>query len=364
MDSLSIKPEGKRVVERSKNLEALINRKFFNSKLKKIVTYTAGVLVAFSLTNPMFMITPKYPQIKALPRISEVMADEESLDIEELLNAKVSPSYSEETYEAGNLHTSELLNKPVDEKMDISIQIGNSLYVVSYNGEGELKEMDFAPFVKDYRTMVPVRFIVEGLGANIGWNDEEKKVSVNYDDKEINFYIGNKSYTITSNGTTETKQLDVAPEIVNGRTVIPLRAVAETMGLKLDWNPDILMVVIEKTDKTNLNLYSDYDNDGIPLWKEMVFKSDPHKEYSLSNLIPDGEIVSWAETQEVDIKHYESKNGLGVVANAYLDLNPYKESNFGLEISDKELLEYALEHGITTVNRGSLSHIVDIYKNH
>ena len=50
------------------------------------------------------------------------------------------------------------------------------------------------------------------------------------------------------------------------------------------------------------------------------------------------------------------------MANAYLDLDPYKESNFDLDIPDGKLLNYALENGITEINRKELLKIVDMYK--
>ncbi len=371
MPNLSIPDSYSRNKDKPKNnLDNVVKKSgFLSPNLKRIATYTAGVIAALLIANTAYagVHKPKNPTQSSyiLSDTQETVEsdNQKTINLEELLNARINTPESKEVYEPENLYSSELLEEPVDEKIDVFIQIDNFLYIISYNGERELKEMDLAPFIEEYRTMVPIRFIAEGLGADIGWNGEEKKVIIDYKDKEIDFYIGNKSYTITSNGATETKQLDIAPEIVNGRTVIPLRAAAEAMGAKLTWNSDILMVVIEQTDKTHLNLYSDYDEDGVPLWKEMIFKSDPHNKYSLSDLIPDGEIISWAETEGVDIRHYETKNGLGVVANAYFGFNPYKESNFGLDVNDKEVLEYALNHGIKTVNKDDLSRIIKLFNN-
>ncbi len=87
------------------------------------------------------------------------------------------------------------------------------------------------------RTVVPIRAIVEALGGTIGWDGKERKVTINLNDTIIELWIGKPQAEV--NGIMkwiDDKNHDVKPIIVNGRTMLPLRFVAENLGCKVDWN--------------------------------------------------------------------------------------------------------------------------------
>ena len=95
------------------------------------------------------------------------------------------------------------------------------------------------------RTVVPIRAIVEALGGTIGWDGTERKVTINFKDTVIELWIGKPQAKV--NG--ETKWIDsnnhsVKPIIVNGRTMLPLRFVAENLGCKVDWNSNTKTITI------------------------------------------------------------------------------------------------------------------------
>lgn len=99
------------------------------------------------------------------------------------------------------------------------------------------KEMDMAPIVKDGRTFLPVRYVMEAVGADVKWDEKDKKVEILLGDKNVQLWVG-KNYAIV-NG--ERKQIDTAnnkltPFVVNGRTILPLRFVSESLGLDVGWN--------------------------------------------------------------------------------------------------------------------------------
>ncbi len=83
-----------------------------------------------------------------------------------------------------------------------------------------------APYIKNDRTMVPVRALCEIFGSDVSWDSETNAVSISKDGKYVILDIG--SDNIYVNG--EKKQIDCAPEIVNDTTFIPLRAVSENLG--------------------------------------------------------------------------------------------------------------------------------------
>src|SRR5690554_1003352 len=87
---------------------------------------------------------------------------------------------------------------------------------------GHIINMDSLPYIKDQRTMVPIRFVAESLNADVEWFGKEKKAVIKDTDKVIELVIG--SNKITVNG--EEKIMDTTVELVNGRTMVPIRFVA------------------------------------------------------------------------------------------------------------------------------------------
>jgi len=92
------------------------------------------------------------------------------------------------------------------------------------------------PKVENGRTLIPIRAIIECMGGEIKWDDPTKTVSLfsgeaSATDFEVVMTVGSKD--MTSNG--EKKTMDIAPQIINGRTMLPLRFVAENVGGEIAW---------------------------------------------------------------------------------------------------------------------------------
>ena len=102
--------------------------------------------------------------------------------------------------------------------------------------------LDQPPIIENSRTLVPFRFIGEALGAEIGWDPVKRTVSYVLGSTNIVLTIG--LTTAIVNGV-ETK-LDVAPKILSGRTMVPVRFISEAIGAKVDWNSGMKMVTITK----------------------------------------------------------------------------------------------------------------------
>lgn len=100
--------------------------------------------------------------------------------------------------------------------------------------EGNKIELEPLPQIKQSRTYVPIRSLIEdpALNGGISWKAEEKQVIINCRDMLIDMRIG--SQRVLVNG--EAHYLDVAPYIYQGRTYIPLRFIAEAIGAKVSWN--------------------------------------------------------------------------------------------------------------------------------
>jgi len=125
-------------------------------------------------------------------------------------------------------------------------------------------KMDAEPYIKDGRTYVPVRFVAEALGAEVAWYPEEKKVLIKEyaEEKEVKvdsnetvadsvYANGNEAIKLLI-GSKELlvcglkKQMDAAAEIVNGRTMVPIRFVSENLGCDVKWDELTYSVLINK----------------------------------------------------------------------------------------------------------------------
>jgi hypothetical protein len=114
---------------------------------------------------------------------------------------------------------------------------------------GEETNSDVAPMAKDGRTFLPFRAISQSLKADVSWNEEEKSVTVTRDGVEVTLVIG--STTAYVNGQEIT--LDAPPEIIAGRTVVPVRFIAEAFGAIVQWEAESNSVVIYEEDTTQVN---------------------------------------------------------------------------------------------------------------
>mgnify|MGYP000892792595 CR=1 FL=1 len=113
----------------------------------------------------------------------------------------------------------------------------------------ELK-IDTNPVVIDGRTLVPLRGIFEALGATVYWDSNTKTITAQKNGATIKLTIGQN--TALKNGAKI--HLDVSPKIISGRTMVPLRFVAEALGAQVSWDGKTNTVNIQSQDeKTTQN---------------------------------------------------------------------------------------------------------------
>lgn len=125
--------------------------------------------------------------------------------------------------------------------------VGDPGVRVSLNGE--MLSFDVHPFIENDRVLVPLRGVMEGLGADVEWDGQTRTVSVAAEGVNIRLVIGENTAKVvkTVDGTPveQTVELDVAAKLVNDRTFVPVRFVSETLGANVDWDNDLRMVIIE-----------------------------------------------------------------------------------------------------------------------
>ena len=122
------------------------------------------------------------------------------------------------------------------------VKIRPTIGMLSYSVRGVTKTMDAAPEIVNNRTMVPLRFIAEALGAKVDWNAESRTAIVD---------LGNRTLRVTIGETAP--GMDVPDMILNNRVMVPRRYVSETLGCDVFWAADTRTIDITKPHSDTLN---------------------------------------------------------------------------------------------------------------
>ena len=128
---------------------------------------------------------------------------------------------------------------PIDTKVNAEFVIGSTTYKV----DGVEQTMDVAPYIKEGRTYLPVRYVANALGVdnnNIMWDSASGTATLIKGDKVVQVVVGSKNMVI--NGATIA--MDAAPEIKDGRTMLPFRWIAWAFGANVEWDAATQTVTI------------------------------------------------------------------------------------------------------------------------
>jgi hypothetical protein len=106
--------------------------------------------------------------------------------------------------------------------------------------DGKVQTFDQPPVLYHDFTLVPLRGIFETLGAKVGWDQTTQKVTADKGDIHIELQVAKN--LVYKNGLPI--QMSVPAQIINGRTMVPLRFISEALGAKVDWVNDTHTVVI------------------------------------------------------------------------------------------------------------------------
>lgn len=115
---------------------------------------------------------------------------------------------------------------------------GDKAFRVFMNG-GEVN-FDVPPAVLKGRTMVPLRKLGETLGGTFAWDAENQQVTFELDGREVILQVG--STDVIFDGVVHESLLEVAPAIANDRVLVPLRFIAEELGVNVDYLPNMVIL--------------------------------------------------------------------------------------------------------------------------
>ena len=121
-------------------------------------------------------------------------------------------------------------------EVEQTVDIGSDELSVRVNGD-IVEFPDARPFIDDNsRTLIPVRFVAESMGADVDWDNEARTAIIERDGITILVPIGSDTISVTENGVTEYVTMDTEAIISESRTYVPIRFVAESLGAWVSWS--------------------------------------------------------------------------------------------------------------------------------
>ncbi len=269
------------------------------------------------------------------------------------------------------------------ENTTITMQIGNP--VMTVNGvDNNIDDNGTAPVIVDDRTLLPIRAFVETIGGSVDWNGGTSTATLSYNGDVITLTIG--STTAYLNSTAN--ELDVAPVIINDRTMLPIRFIAESFGYTVLWSQESQTVTIIDADtienvfgqgdvnpagawftgQSYLNFLTSYDEDmQIPSFGQVTFEPCTRTDWHYHDggqilLVTEGVGVLGIEGEPARImqagdvifippgkRHFHSAINDSWFAHIAISVNPNAgTTNWFEKVSDDEYLSAvaeALENG-------------------
>ena len=129
-------------------------------------------------------------------------------------------------------------------KAIIVLQINRPTFTIN----GVPHTLDSPPIIKSSRTLVPIRAIIEALGGSVGWDGTARKATVTLGSTSLQLWIGKSAATVNGTSTPiDSTNSKVVPEIINGRTMLPLRFVTENLGATVGWEQNTQTITITYT---------------------------------------------------------------------------------------------------------------------
>ncbi len=189
----------------------------------------------------------------------------------------------------------------------VTLQIGNPLMTLN----GVSMEIDpgrgTVPVTVSNRTLVPIRAIIESLGGSVDWNEEQQQVTLIYDGDVIKLTIGSQTAYLNE----EEQILDVAPAVINDRTMLPIRFVAEGFQFHVDWKEETQTVEITTSNTTQTTSLAHQTTEETAPVVYMTTKITPEamvKIYQKLDKKVEGKVAVKLSTGEAGNTHYLDPN--------------------------------------------------------
>ena len=154
--------------------------------------------------------------------------------------------------------------------------------------DGKYVSTDVDPYISNGRTYLPLRAAAESMGAAVVWDNNTRSATVTKDGTVIRCTVGSTAFSV--NGVT--KYNDAAPQIVAGRTMLPIRPIAEALGGTLSWDGTTASVTIDTpaTDLAAPTLPSDIPSEVRWLVEKYYVPADDNGNGSWQCVVPNSQV--------------------------------------------------------------------------
>jgi len=200
------------------------------------------------------------------------------------------PSFGARNYESGTI----LLTDAVTGE---EFEVGTVNVMMS--GQDVISDVPAVNFKG--RTLVPVRFITENLGAAVSWNQDAREATVVTDEKTI--VIGIDKSTVTVNGKSKTLPDGIPAKLLNyggsARTLVPIRFMSEELGMDVGWIDETKTATINKPAQSITGI----SFDGSKKFPELLIESTG--EIETNSYILEGSAVGDRDKLVIDIPNAE-----------------------------------------------------------
>jgi flagellum-specific peptidoglycan hydrolase FlgJ len=123
------------------------------------------------------------------------------------------------------------------------------------------KEVKDGPeaFIKNDRTLVPIRVIAEELDAVVTWDNNNRTVHISKEDLHVVLPVDSNLIEYTIDNETIYNLSDVSPVIKEDRTFVPIRLVSNALGVGIDWDNDKRAVIIDSSEASEIEPFFDVE---------------------------------------------------------------------------------------------------------
>jgi len=152
-------------------------------------------------------------------------------------NLKMGGDDGEEPIDIGTATTSTVPAKTFEEKIAESIIMytgSSTAYVGAKTKMIDKYNKNVTPVVVNDCTLLPIRFVAENLGTTLVWDDANQIITMERYGTVIEMKVGSDFMKLNGQPVA----LEVAPTIMNGRTMVPLRAIVHALNIPIHWRAD------------------------------------------------------------------------------------------------------------------------------
>lgn len=158
------------------------------------------------------------------------------------------------------------------------------------------------PIIEKGRTLVPIRFIAEEMGANVEWNGKDRVVTIEKDKRTVVLKID--SHLVQYQDEEKSCGLvDIPPKIIDRHTFVPLRLVSNALGIGIEWDENNRIVSIDSNVKV----------DKVPFYDVKI------------SSIQSGQAIKGKTNLQISLPENNIKNAAGI---KYLLLDPKTAKGF------------------------------------